>query len=612
MSRKTIFRVTAVILILVSFGFAEPVVRKIDPPNWFVGRGNPMLLIYGEQLGGAKVTTTAPYATVRSTETSANGHYAIVELDLTQNVVPGEIPLRIKTAEGQTVISYPIRKHRDPADGFQGLNSKDVIYLLMPDRFDDGDPANDDPPSAPGTYDRSKPKAYHGGDLKGVRERLPYLKDLGVTSVWMTPFVDGHNTVGYDGYHGYGATDLYAVDAHFGTLKDVQDLVATAHKMGMKIVFDWVANHTGPGHPWVADPPTPTWFHGSLQKHLKPEYEFPPLTNIHSTEATKTPIRTGWFADVLADLNQDDPHVARYLLQNAIWWAEETGVDGYRLDTFPYVPRSFWAGWHKQLHTYYPRLQTIGENFNGDPAVVAFFLGGRTVQGIDTGLNTAFDFPMMFALRDVFSGKAPVTKINDVLQRDWLYPDAGRLVPMLGNHDISRFLTEVGGNLQSLKNATALLLTMRGIPQLYYGDEIGMGGGADPDNRKDFPGGFPNDTNDAFTAAGRTPEQQDVFAWTQKLLHLRQQHPALTDGKMWNLAVDETLFIYLRDAVTDRVVVAFNNADSERKLAIDITKLTLASATSWATIFGDGSAARDGGNLVLQMPPHSVTLIEAK
>lgn len=604
--------VIVLVLCLASVVVAAPVVRKVDPPNWYVGRGNPMLLIYGEQLTGAQIIASSPMAKVHSAEISANGHYAIVQLELLAAAQPGTIPLRIKTTQGETSISYPIKAQRKANDGFQGLSANDVIYLLMPDRFADGDASNNNPATAPNTYDRSQPKWYHGGDLKGVRQKLPYLKDLGVTAIWMTPFVDNENTSGYDGYHGYGAIDMYGVDEHYGTLKDVQDLVAEAHRMGMKIIFDWVANHTGPRHPWVADPPTPTWFHGSMQRHRGPDYEFPPITNVHATQAKKASILNGWFADILADLNQDDPHVAQYLLQNAIWWAEQTGIDAYRLDTFPYVPRTFWAGWHKQLHATYPRLETIGETFNSDPTVVSFFLGGRAVEGIDTGLNTAFDFPLMTALREVFSGKAPVSKIADLLQRDWIYPDATRLVPMLGNHDTSRFLTEAGDNRQSLKNALALLLTVRGIPQLYYGDEIGMAGGGDPECRRDFPGGFPGDTNNAFIEAGRTPDQQDVFAWTQKLLKLRQQHRALTQGQMWNLAVDETSYVFLRDAGSDHILVAFNNGETARKVPINISDVGVSGTITWTPLAGNGTVATEGDRVMVEMPPRSVTVIEGK
>jgi len=611
MTRK--LSILLALLLLSTLALAAPTVRKVDPPNWYIGRGNPLLLLlYGDQLDGAQVITNSPMAKVRSTEVSANGHYLIVQLDLLAAAQPGSIPLVIKSPRGETTITYPIRAHRNIADGLKGLNSTDVIYLLMPDRFADGDAANNNPPGAPNTYDRAQPKWYHGGDLKGVREKLPYLKDLGVTAIWMTPFWDNDNASSADAYHGYGAIDMYAVDEHYGTMKDVQDLVAEAHKLGLKIVFDWVANHVGPHHPWVADPPTPTWFHGSLQKHLAPNYEFPPMTDPHASDNMRRPITDGWFADILADLNQDDPRVAQYLLQNSMWWAEETGLDAFRLDTFPYVPRTFWANWHKPLHQVYPRVDSIGENFNGDPTVVAFFLGGRTVQGIDTGLNTAFDFPMMFALRDVFNGKGSVSKLAEVLRKDWLYPNPSRLVPMLGNHDTNRFLTEAGGNLQSLKNATALLLTMRGIPQLYYGDEIGMSGGGDPECRRDFPGGFPGDANNAFTDAGRTPDQRDVFNWTQKLLKLRQQHTALTDGKLLDLIIDDTAYIFLRDNITDRVIVAFNNGDGVKKTTIPLANSPLALVKTFTALAGDGKANVDASSLTIEMPPHSVTLIEAK
>jgi glycosidase len=611
MIRKT-FALSFYLFILVNVAFAAPTVRKVDPPNWFVGRGNPMLLIYGEGLAGASVSSSLAAVRVQKTESSPNGHYLFVWLDVPATARPATVPLTIKTIEGITSMQYPIRALRNASDGRKGLAADDVVYLLMPDRFADGDPSNNNPPSAPNTYDRAKPKWYHGGDIRGLREHLLYLKGLGVTAVWMTPFVDNENTSSYDAYHGYGAVDMYAVDEHYGTLSEVQDLVDYAHQQGMKIIFDWVANHTGPHHPWVADPPTPSWYHGSMQKHVPPDYEFPPITNIHDTAAKKTPITNGWFADILADLNQDDPHVAQYLLQNAVWWAEQTGIDAYRLDTFPYVPRQFWSDWNRSLHGWYPQLDTIGENFNADPTVVSYFLGGRVTQGVDTGLNTAFDFPMMFALRDVFARNAPVKRIADVLRQDWLYPNAYRLVPMLGNHDTNRFLTEVGGNRVALENATALLLTMRGIPQLYYGDEIGMTGDGDPDNRRDFPGGFPGDTQNAFSPAGRTTEQQDVFFWTQSLLKLRKQHPALTSGMHWNLAADDTSYVFEREAGDDRVLVAFNHGDAPKTTTIDVSQLPLAKTQTLTVLLGEAKATRNGGNVVIEMPAQSVTLILAR
>lgn len=611
MIRKSLV-VVVLILSFVSLSLALPTVRKVDPPNWYVGRGNPMLLLYGEGLAGAQVSSGNNKVKVQKVEASQNGRYLFVWLD-TSAAKAGKVLLTVKTAEGQTTLEYALEAVRKGTDDFQGLAANDVLYLLMPDRFADGDPANNNPPTAANTYDRAQPRWYHGGDLKGVRDKLPYLKDLGVTAVWMTPFVDNENTSGHDGYHGYGATDMYAVDEHYGTLKDVHDLASDLHKNGMKFVVDWVANHTGLRHPWVEDPPTPTWFHGSKAKHIPPDYEFPPLTNIHDTLSRKMPITNGWFADILADLNQDDPRVATYLLQNAIWWAEQTGLDAFRLDTFPYASRKFWGEWHRQLHGYYPKLETIGENFNSDPTVVAYFLGGRVTDGIDSGLNTAFDFPLMSAIRDVIGKNAPVTKITDTLRRDWIYPNPYRLVPMLGNHDTNRVVTELGGSTTALKNAAALLLTMRGIPQLYYGDEIGMPGGGDPECRRDFPGGFPGDGDNAFTAAGRTPEQQDVFDWTQRLLKLRQQHPALTAmGSHLNLSVDDTSYVFLRESGEDRVMVAFNNSDSPKKASLAVLHPALASANTWTVLLGNATASQEPGKLTVDMPAKSVTLIQAK
>ena len=604
--------VLALLLIHSVLNFAAPTVKKIDPPNWYLGRGNPMLLVYGEDLANANVTTNSPSARVLRTEYNGNGHYLFVWLEITATARPGNVPITIKTPQGETTVQFPLMNHRAVNDGMRGLTANDVIYLLMPDRFADGDPANNDPAVSKGNYDRAKPKAYHGGDLKGVREHLPYLKDLGVTTVWMTPFVDNDNTPGHDGYHGYGAVDFYGVEEHYGTLDDVKALVADAHKQGMKVFMDYVVNHTGARHPWVNDPPTPTWFHGSAEKHMAPSYEFPPITDIHALPSEQSKIQDGWFADVLADLNQDDPHVAEYLTDNAIWWVEQTGIDGYRLDTFPYVPRSFWAQWHKSLHQVYPRLDTIGENYNGDPTVVSFFLGGRTLYGVDTGLSTAFDFPLMYAIRDVVTKHAPATKITDVLRRDWLYPHPERLVTFLGNHDMSRFVNDAGGDRAELENAFTLLLTLRGIPQLYYGDEVAMQGGGDPDNRQDFPGGFAGDANNAFGESGRTPQQQEVFAHVQKLLRLRQQHPALTSGKQWNLFVDDTAYAFARESGGDRVLVMLNNGDASRELKLNGNTFPLMSVKSFETVVGTGTASIQNGEIVLEAPAHAVTVLLAK
>jgi glycosidase len=338
------------------------------------------------------------------------------------------------------------------------------MYLIMTDRFADGDTSNDNSPA-----ERAKPRGWHGGDLRGITEHLDYLQSLGITTVWITPV---YQNKGPESYHGYGATDMYAVDEHFGTLDDLKTLAASLHQRGMKLVLDMVPNHVGPTHPWVNDSPEPDWFHGTQANHSAAQGEFKPLVDPHSAWRDRRDITEGWFAGILPDMNQENPAVAQYLTQNAVWWTEEAGLDGIRLDTFPYVGRQFWHGFDEELHTLYPRLTTVGEVFNPDPTITSAFAGGAARTGldlaIDTGLDTPFDFPSYFALRDVFLNDAPMSRLADVLRFDALYPHPERLVPFLGNHDVTRFMSQPGATLQRLNLAFTVLTTMRGMPHLLW------------------------------------------------------------------------------------------------------------------------------------------------
>ena len=396
-------------------------------------------------------------------------------------------------AGGETVERrYTFEKRRPAGDGFAGFSSRDVMYLIMTDRFADGDLQNDGPDarsaedSAEAAAERAKPRGWHGGDLKGIEEHLDYLQKLGVTTVWTTPVYQNHEA---NSYHGYGATDLYRVDEHYGTLEDLKSLAAALHARGMKLVLDTVPNHVGPANPWVTDEPAPDWFHGTAAHHLEAETNFQALINPHAPERDKVGTLDGWFANVLPDMNTESPAVAQYLRQNAVWWIEETGADGLRIDTFPYVDRAFWHGFNGELKELFPRLTEVGEVFNPDPVITSSFAGGVTRAGVDTELYTPFDFPTYFALRDVFVKGAPMSKLADVLGEDALYPHPERLVPFIGNHDTERFATAAGSE-GSVELALAYVLTTRGMAQIYSGDEIAMQGGGDPENRHDFPGGF--------------------------------------------------------------------------------------------------------------------------
>jgi len=601
-------------------------VAKVEPPNWWLGfTPEVMLLLSGRDLEATNVSCNLPTLRVSRTQATAGGKYLFVWLKIGADTRPGTAVCRITAPRGTTSFELPLTARGPTLGKFQGLSPNDVIYLIMPDRFANGDPTNDQPAEAPGSHDRAKARAYHGGDLRGIQNHLAYLRELGVTTLWLTPVV--RNGAAQD-YHGYGAVDLYAIDSHLGSLKDYQNLVAATHNEKLKILFDAVPNHVGPLHPWVANPPLADWFHGTKQHHLdsfsplkgafygKPAGQeatndpFESLIDPHAPEWMKQNLTEGWFFGILPDVNTENPVVEEYLLQNSLWWAEISGLDGYRVDTFPYVGRKFWAHWHAGLRRIYPNLTTIGEVFHPDPSVTSFFAGGvRRYDGIDSGLSTVFDFPIFFTLRDVLLHGAPVGRIADVLGHDALYPHPERLVPFFANHDVPRFASAEGSSAAKLKLAFALTLTLRGIPEIYYGDEIGMPGGGDPDNRRDFPGGWIGDANDAFTQAGRTSEQQEIFSYVKELLRVRRERAALRGGQLWHLASDETAYVFLRESEEERLVVAFNNAEKARDLPMRLNGTPLQNASSLSLVFGGAKAGLAAGELHISMPAQSLSIL---
>jgi glycosidase len=602
-----------------------PAVTKVEPPSWWVGlTPEVLLLLSGHDLEATHVACNLPTLRVSRTQSTAGGKYLFVWLKIAADAKSGTAVCRITAPKGTASFELPLAARTPTLGRFHGLSPDDVMYLIMPDRFANGDPTNDEPAEAPGSHDRAKQRAYHGGDLRGIQNHLPYLKDLGVTALWLTPIVK--NGAPQD-YHGYGALDLYAVDPHLGALKDYQDLVAAAHKQGMKIFFDAVPNHVGPKHPWVANPPLPDWFHGTLQHHID---SFSPLkgsfygktggqpiandplevlVDPHAPLRMKRNLTDGWFFGILPDMNTENPIVEQYLLQNSIWWTETSGLDGFRVDTFPYVGRKFWANWHAGLHRLYPYLTTVGEVFHPDPSVTSFFVGGtKRYDGIDSGLSTVFDFPLFFTLRDVLLRGAPVGRIADVLRHDAFYVHPEMLVPFFANHDVPRFASAEGSSPAKLKLVFGLTLTLRGTPEIYYGDEIGMPGGGDPDNRRDFPGGWIGDTNDAFVESGRTREQQEVFSYVQSLLRIRREHAALRTGRLWHLASDESAYVFFRESEEERVVVAFNNADRARELRVSLEDTPAQDAAAIGLLFGDAKAELFKGELRITMPAQSISI----
>ena len=592
----------------------ESGVDKIEPPSWWVGSTwTPIrLLVHGRNLHQAKLTASEPLV-VGSAKTNQSGTYLFADLSIPPTAHPGKFALHFVFADGKTQdASFELLPPPAGTTRGQGFHPSDVIYLIMPDRFADGDTSNDDPTVSKGLFDRHNPRYYHGGDLQGIADRTGYLKELGVTAVWLNPWYDNNNHLNekerYDNkpmadYHGYGAVDYYGVEEHFGTFDMLRKTVQALQSQGIKVIQDQVANHVGPYHPWTQDPPTPTWFNGTPDRHVADTWQVWTLMDPHATAATRHETLDGWFIDILPDMNQNDPEARRYLIQNALWWAGVTGLDGIRQDTMPYVPRDFWHDWSAALKRDFPRLRAVGEVFDGDPALVAYFQGGRRGHDdIDTGFASVFDFPLYFALRSAFARNGDLRDVPKVLAHDFLYPNPGLLVTFLGNHDVARFMNEPGATPEGLKMAFTALFALRGVPLVYYGDEIGMSGGNDPDNRRDFPGGWQEDERNAFTEPGRTATENGIFHHVQKLAALRKQYAALANGRMTNLYTGDKQWVFARSGAGSTLVVAFNLANQPAQIEIDAQAIQLAGGTVLKDALGPSSGTVKNGRLKLDLP----------
>lgn len=542
-------------------------------------------MLTGKDLNFAKlvINTNSPNLVASNAKPSENGHYLFFDLTLLPNIKAGKYEFRVHDGEKFAKFDFEILPKSNLPTQHRGYTPDDVIYFLMPDRFADGDTANNDPAKSKGLYDRSKGRHYHGGDLQGIINKLTYLKSLGVTAIWTTPIYDNNDKLDYKevyngepstGYHGYGATDMYAVDEHLGDLAKLKEFIQTAQKMGFKVIQDQVANHTGPYHRWAEDPPTPTWWNGTLANHPNNNWQKWTAMNPRATYQTQSRNIDGWFINILPDFNQNDPEVEKYLIQNSLWWLEVGGFDAIRMDTLPHVPRTFWQKWGTAIKKEYPKVNILGELFDGDPALISYFQTGRKGHdGIDTKIDTLYDFALFYQIRNAFAKGEQIRSVSQMLAHDWLYPNPNVLTTFLGVHDMERFMNEKGATIEGLKLAQTFIMTTRGTPLLYYGDEIAMPGGGDPDNRRDFPGGFAGDKTNAFEAAGRTKEQNDVWNHVAKLGALRQKYEALRNGKSLDLLDEEQQSAYVRVLNNQAILMIFNNDTKTAEVSFDVSMI---------------------------------------
>jgi len=554
----------------ISNGQNPPKVSKIEPPNWWANHTiNPVrLLVRGENFQGARVASKNDFLKVSNIKVNTRGDYLFFDVTIAKNAKPAKYDFEVSTGSGKTLVPFEISAPLDTSKNFQGVTNDDVIYLIMPDRFANGDTSNDK------DSDRKNPRAWHGGDFRGITQKIPYLKELGVTTIWLTPWYDNPDEANQcdkpwcpnTNYHGYHAIDYYGVENHFGTFSDLREMVETAHRNGIKVVQDQVANHVGIQHPWSKNPPLENWFSQFSQNSFNNSV----LLSPNASQQERDNLLKGWFNELLPDMNQDEAEVAKYEIQNALWWIGMTGIDGIRQDTIQYMPREFIRDWSTAILKQYPKFYLVGEIFERDSAQTAFFQGGKMGwDNIDTNLPSVFDFKLWETSQEVFTGKKPMRALRDVLKYDGLYPNINRVTTLQNNHDTDRFMSLPNATLEGAMLHTAFILSTRGIPQLYYGEEIAMTGGHDPDNRKDFSGGWREDAINKFTKEGRTVEEQKMFEWMQRWIETRKRNPAIREGQTIDIFYNDNIYAFRRKKDKNDILFIFNASNQKQSVSFD-------------------------------------------
>lgn len=573
---------------------AQPLsVDKVEPPNWWVGMtwNRVQLMVYGQDLQGVTARFEEDGPEVVAVHTVTNPNYAFVDVRVPDDVSPGDYTLEITRGSAQASVVFPILARETDGPRHQGFSVDDVVYLITPDRFANGDPGNDRVDGILDEFDPSKHGMRHGGDLQGIIDHLEYLQDLGVTALWLNPILENN---GVNSYHGYKTTDLYRIDPRFGTNDDYKRLVEEAHRHGLKIIFDHVNNHIGIRHPWIGNLPTETWLNGSVEDHLLGKHYKMATTDPNADPRSDELLRTFWFVDSMPDLNQRDPFLATYRIQNTLWWIEYTGLDGIREDTYPYADQAFLAAWAKAILNEYPTFNIVGEIWDDQPAYTAMFqTESRLPRAFETNLPAVMDFALAEAFRKYLRGDGSLTDVYKVIAQDFLYTDTDNLLTLVDNHDMTRAIYVADGNVRKVKQVLTMLLTTRGIPQLLYATEINMmGGESHVELRADFPGGFPGHTRDAFTEAGRTAEENEVFDFTRTLLHLRKSHEALRRGRLVHYPPPflrrppwlSNVYKYLRMTDDETILVVVNGNEAAQEVELEEVTEWFAGSTQFLNL----------------------------
>ncbi len=554
-------------------------ITRIEPENWFAGMKNPQvqLMVYGHNIREAQVSTDYPGAKIDSLVRLDSPNYLLIYINL-NGAKPGNMPLTFTQGGSKKRVMYAIKPRTMQGEDRKGFTNADVLYMLMPDRFANGNPKND---VVKGMRDelcnRNEPSLRHGGDIEGIRQHLDYFKELGVTALWFTPLLENDRPADegkYSTYHGYATTNYYRVDPRFGTNDDYKALVSEAHQKGLKVVMDMIFNHCGDYHPWNLDAPSKDWFNNP-NYGLQTSYKLTPVLDPYASKVDMRETVDGWFVKSMPDLNQRNPHLMRYLIQNSEWWIETVGIDGIRMDTYPYADRDAMALWMKTLNDEYPNFNTVGETWVTEPAYTAAWQKDSKLSKTNSNLKTVMDFAFFDRLSQAKHEETDdwwkgLNRIYNVLCYDYLYTNPSSVMAFIENHDTDRFLGN-GKDSTALKQAYALLLTMNRIPQLYYGTEVLMNGTkevTDGNVRKDFPGGFPGDTHNCFTREGRTRAENAMFDWTSRLLHWRLGNEAISQGKQTQFIPWHGVYVLARQYKGKNVMTILNGKKQAAKMEV--------------------------------------------
>lgn len=586
MIRKIILLSVLLINILHSQTFK---VERIEPPNWWIGMkyDTVQILLYGENVGNAEIFPAHKGATVIDYHKAESQNYLFIDL-LIDNSLNESINFQIglATNDYDTVITFPLLTREKRNNAFQGFNQSDVVYLIMADRFCDGNPENNTIGDSLDEFTDKDLDGRKGGDIEGIISKLDYLNELGVTTLWITPMLKNNMWMSY---HGYAATDLYKIDPRFGSNELYKRLVDKAHQNNLKIIMDHVSNHIGINHWWMKDLPFNDWINGKPGNHLPANHNKMTFPDPHSPGESVALTWDGWFTDYMPDLNQNNPFLKKYLIQNTIWWIEYLGIDGIREDTYPYVNQYYLSDWAKIILEEYPTFNIVGEIWTGEaPFLAAYQRNNKFGLKINSNLPSVTDFALADAFRDYLSGKKGLDAVFNIISKDFIYSEPENLLTFIDNHDIARGLYLANGNVEKFKVALSILLTTRGIPKILYGTEIGIVGDERHGTiRTPFPGGFKFSDHDAFIECGRNNYENDLFNFTKKLIWLRKEFKSLSRGKLYHYFPFNNVYVYFRKLNDETTMIVANGSDKEQKINFSDYKEMLSSSKKLIDLLSD-------------------------